>query len=428
MSTDAQVRGLPVEPPSHQAPKTLGPVEAAIEAMRRGEMVLVVDDEDRENEGDLIMAAEYATPETMAFMIRNTTGLLCVAVTEARAAELRLPLMVATGDDPRGTAFTVSVDLKSGTTTGVSATDRSLTVRALADPATRPEHLSRPGHVFPLIARPGGVLQRPGHTESTVDLCRLADLEPVGVLAEVTDDDGSMARRPALRRFAAQHRLVTLSVDDIIRYRGDRESLVERTTTGRVPSDHGEFRAICYRSVTDGTEHAALVMGDVRQRESTDEPVLVRVHSECLSGDVFGSHRCDCGEQLASAMAAIGRAGHGVIVYLRGHEGRGIGLAHKLRAYTLQDAGLDTVDANLAQGLPGDSRGYGISAQILADLGVFRIRLMTDNPAKGRGPADHRVDIVDREPLVGRPNPNNLHHLTTKHIRLNHAMSESEVS
>jgi 3,4-dihydroxy 2-butanone 4-phosphate synthase/GTP cyclohydrolase II len=405
VSTDVQVRGLSVEPPSRHAPKALGPVEAAIEAMRRGEMVLVVDDEDRENEGDLIMAAEYATPQAMAFMIRNTTGLLCVAITEARAAELRLPLMVASGDDPRGTAFTVSVDLKTHTTTGVSATDRSLTVRALADPATRPKHLSRPGHVFPLIARPGGVLQRPGHTESTVDLCRLAGLEPVGVLAEVTDDDGSMARRPALRRFAAQHRLVTLSVGDIIRYRGDRESLVERTTTGRVPSDHGEFRAICYRSVTDGTEHAALVMGDVRQRESTDEPVLVHVHSECLIGDVFGSCRCDCGERLASAMTAIGRAGRGVIVYLRGHEGRSIGLAHKLRACTRQDAGLDIVGTNLAQDPPVDSRGYGISAQIVADLGVFRIRLMPNNPATCHGLAVHRVDVVDREPLVVRPNP-----------------------
>ncbi|HVV11876.1 bifunctional 3,4-dihydroxy-2-butanone-4-phosphate synthase/GTP cyclohydrolase II [Amycolatopsis sp.] len=404
-------------------------VTAALRALRRGEMVLVVDDEDRENEGDLIMAAEFATAEAMGFMIRHTSGLLCVALTEERAEELRLPPMVAEAEDPRGTAFTVSVDLKAGVTTGVSGHDRMLTARALADPATRPEHLSRPGHVFPLVARPGGVLRRAGHTESTVDLCRLAGLEPVGVLGEVTNDDGTMARRPTLRRFAAEHGLVALSVGDIVRYRRDRESLVQRLSTGRVPSEYGEFTAVCYRSVTEGTEHVALVLGEVHQDAAgVDAPVLVRVHSECLTGDVFGSRRCDCGEQLEDAMAAIGRARRGVVVYLRGHEGRGIGLAHKLRAYTLQDAGLDTVDANTAQGLPVDARDYGIGAQILNDLGVQQIRLMTNNPAKYRGLNGYDIEIVDRVPLVVEPNPDNLHYLATKRARMQHALGEGVVS
>jgi 3,4-dihydroxy 2-butanone 4-phosphate synthase / GTP cyclohydrolase II len=405
-------------------------VETALAELRRGRLVLVVDDEDRENEGDLVMAAELATPEQMAFMIRHTSGLLCVAITAERAEELRLALMVSDGDDPRGTAFTVSVDLKVGTTTGVSGADRALTVRALADPATRPADLCRPGHVFPLIARPGGVLQRAGHTESTVDLCRLAGLEPTGVLGEITNDDGTMARRPELRRFAAEHGIAILSVADIVRYRRARGALVRREAAGRVPSDHGEFTAVSFRSLVDGVEHVALVLGDVDQRDGADdaEPVLVRVHSECLTGDVFGSRRCDCGEQLEAAMVRIGKVGRGVVVYLRGHEGRGIGLSHKLRAYTLQDAGLDTVDANLAQGLPVDSREYGIGAQILGDLGVRRIRLMTNNPAKYRGLAGHGLRIVAREPIVVAPNPDNLHYLNTKRTRMDHALGGSVVS
>ncbi|MFR9806094.1 bifunctional 3,4-dihydroxy-2-butanone-4-phosphate synthase/GTP cyclohydrolase II [Pseudonocardia sp. RS010] len=403
-------------------------MEHALAELRRGRLVLIVDDEDRENEGDLVVAAELATPEQMAFMIRHTSGLLCVAITEERAEELRLPLMVADGDDPKGTAFTVSVDLRAGTSTGVSATDRALTVRALAVPATRPADLCRPGHVFPLIARPGGVLQRTGHTESTVDLCRLAGLEPVGVLAEVTNDDGTMARRPGLRRFAAEHGLAMLSVADIVSYRRERGALVTREAAGRVPSEHGEFTAISFRSATDGIEHVALVLGEVDQHGGQDDPVLVRVHSECLTGDVFGSRRCDCGEQLDAAMARIGEAGRGVVVYLRGHEGRGVGLSHKLRAYTLQDAGLDTVDANLAQGLPVDSREYGIGAQILRELGVHSVRLMTNNPAKYRGLAGHGVRIVDREPIVIAPNPDNLHYLATKRTRMDHRLGESEVS
>jgi 3,4-dihydroxy 2-butanone 4-phosphate synthase/GTP cyclohydrolase II len=291
-------------------------VQEALVALRRGRMVLVVDDEDRENEGDLIMAASCVTPEAVAFMVRHTTGLLCVAVTEERADELGLPLMVNKGDDPRGTAFTVSVDLRRGTSTGVSAADRALTVTALADPATRPEDLTRPGHVFPLRARAGGVLQRAGHTESAVDLCRLAGLEPAGLLAEITNDDGTMARRPQLARFAAEHDLVTVTVADIVRYRQGSEALVVREAEGRVPVDHGEFRVASYRSTTDDQVHLALVLGDVDQacagpgsREAV--PLLVRVHSECLTGDVFGSRRCDCGEQLERAMERIGAEGRG---------------------------------------------------------------------------------------------------------------------
>ena len=399
-----------------------GLIESALSELRRGHMVLVVDDEDRENEGDLVMAAELATPEALAFMIRHTSGLICVAVPEARADELDLPLMVSDGDDPRSTAFTVSVDLKGVTTTGVSAADRAATIRAMVDPSTRPGDLSRPGHVFPLRARSGGVLRRAGHTESAVDLCRLAGLFPAGVLAEVTNDDGTMARRPELAAFAAEHELISVTVADLVRHRRRTESLVHREAAGRVPSEHGEFTAITYRSLVDDGEHVALVLGDVNQAGGigADDPVLVRVHSECLTGDVFGSRRCDCGEQLEAAMARIADAGRGVVVYLRGHEGRGIGLSHKLRAYTLQDAGLDTVDANLAQGLPVDSREYGIGAQILRDLGVRQVRLMTNNPAKYHGLAGHGVRIAAREPLVVQPNPDNISYLTAKRNRMDH--------
>jgi 3,4-dihydroxy 2-butanone 4-phosphate synthase / GTP cyclohydrolase II len=422
--SEGRVRGIGRDPASR--------VESALAELKGGRMVLVVDDEDRENEGDLIMSAELATPVAMAFMIRHTSGLLCVAITGERADKLCLPPMVDDGDDPRGTAFTVSVDHRVGTTTGVSGSDRALTVRALADPATRPSDLTRPGHVFPLRARPGGVLQRAGHTESAVDLCRLAGLEAAGVLAEVTNEDGTMAQRADLRRFAAQHGLVMLSVADLVRYRSARESLVRREAWGRMPSEHAEFTAVSFRSMADGIEHVALICGDVDQRgarpgTTAAEPVLVRVHSECLTGDVFGSRRCDCGEQLRAALARIGDAGRGVVVYLRGHEGRGIGLSHKLRAYTLQDAGLDTVDANLAQGLPVDSRDYGVGAQILHDLGVTGIRLMTNNPAKYRGLAGHGLTIVSREPIVVTPNPDNLRYLTTKCVRMDHIL-EKEIS
>jgi len=407
-------------------------VEGALVALRQGQMVLVVDDEDRENEGDLIMAAEHVTLEAVAFIVRHTTGLLCVALPDERADELSLPLMVAKGDDPRCTAFTVSVDSRRGVTTGVSAADRASTIAALADPATRPQDLTRPGHVFPLRARPGGVLRRAGHTESAVDLCRLAGLTPAGLLAEVTNDDGTMARRPELARFAAEHRLASITVADLVRFRRRTELLVVREAEGRVPSDHGEFRAISYRSTIDDQVHVALVFGEVNQGAAsvgTPEaaPVLARVHSECLTGDVFGSRRCDCGEQLNRAMQRISEAGRGVVVYLRGHEGRGIGISHKLRAYNLQDHGLDTVDANLALGLPVDTREYGVGAQILRDLGVRDVRLMTNNPAKYRGLSGHGITISAREPLIVTPNAANVAYLDTKRIRLHHALDTSEV-
>ncbi|QNG50391.1 bifunctional 3,4-dihydroxy-2-butanone-4-phosphate synthase/GTP cyclohydrolase II [Pseudonocardia petroleophila] len=399
-------------------------IGAALAELRRGRMVLVVDDEDRENEGDLVAAAELATPEMLAFVIRHTSGLVCVGMDAALVDRLELPPMVAENDDPRATAFTVSVDLKNVTSTGVSATDRAATIRALADPGTRPGDLSRPGHIFPLRAREGGVLRRAGHTESAVDLCRLAGLAPAGLLAEVTNADGTMARRPELARFAQQHGLVSITVADLVRYRLRTDTLVVRQASGRVPSPYGEFTVTTYRSELDGSEHVALVMGDVSQAEEPppDDNVLVRVHSECLTGDVFGSRRCDCGEQLQAAMERIGMVGRGAVVYLRGHEGRGIGLSHKLRAYTLQDGGMDTVEANLAQGLPVDSREYGIGAQILRDLGVRQVCVMTNNPAKYHGLAGHGVKIAAREPLIVAPNADNIAYLTTKRVRMDHQM------
>jgi 3,4-dihydroxy 2-butanone 4-phosphate synthase/GTP cyclohydrolase II len=403
-------------------------IQRALEELRRGRMVLVVDDEDRENEGDLIMAAELANPEALAFMIRHTSGIICVGITDERAAELDLPYMVCDPDDPRGTAFTVSVDARGATTTGVSSADRAATIRALADPATRPGDLSRPGHIFPLRARPGGVLQRAGHTESAVDLCRLAGLEPVGVLAEVTNDDGTMARRPELAEFAARYDLVMITVADLIRYQRNHSSLLQKGASGRVPTDYSVFTAVSFQSRVDGTEHVAFVLGDVYQCDEHADPVLVRVHSECLTGDIFKSRRCDCGEQLDAAMQRIAAAGRGVVVYLRGHEGRGIGLSHKLRAYTLQDTGLDTVEANLAQNLPVDNREYGVGAQILRALGVQAITLMTNNPAKYRGLAGHGVRICGRESLHTAPNSDNIHYLTTKQRRLDHALTASVVS
>lgn len=394
-------------------------VEAALTELRRGRMVLVIDDEERENEGDLVMAAESTTPEAMAFFIRHTSGLVCVAIDEERADQLQLPLMVAAGDDPRGTAFTVSVDRKGATTTGISAADRTATVRALVDPATKPADLSRPGHVFPLRARRGGVLRRAGHTESAVDLCTLAGLRPAGMLCEVVNDDGTVARRPQLARFAMDHGLVSITVADIVRYRQRTEKLVTREAAGRVPTDHGTFTAITFRDIVGDIEHVAFVLGDI---DRPGEPILTRVHSECLTGDIFGSRRCDCGPQLNTAMARIGEAGRGAVVYLRGHEGRGIGLSHKLRAYTLQDAGLDTVDANLAQGLPIDSREYGIGAQILDDLGIRQVRLMTNNPGKYHGLSGYGIHIVAREPLIIPPTSESAAYLTAKRTRLHHVL------
>jgi 3,4-dihydroxy 2-butanone 4-phosphate synthase/GTP cyclohydrolase II len=408
------------------------PVTAALAALRRGALVLVVDDENRENEGDLIMAAEMATADSLAFMIRHTTGLICVAVTGERADELDLPLMVSRNDDPQGTAFTVSVDRKELTTTGVSAADRAATIRALADPATRADQLGRPGHIFPLRARPGGVLERGGHTESAVDLCRLAGLSPVGVLAEVVNDDGTMARRPQLTRFAIEHDLTLLSVADIRHHRALDDGAIHCEASARIPSRYGEFTAMSFRTAFDTAEHVAMVFGDVDQREAPEEsrqrlPVLTRVHSECMTGDVFGSMRCDCGSQLEQAMARIGKARRGVIIYLRNHEGRGIGLSRKLHAYALQDQGLDTVDANLVQGLPADARNYEIAAWILHKLGVQTIDLMTNNPDKCRDLGELGLVISTREPLMVSPNPHNLAYLTAKRNRMGHLLGEGMV-
>jgi len=395
----------------------LSTVEEAIAAVGRGGMVVVIDDEDRENEGDLVMAAEAATPENIAFFLAHTSGLICVPLMPDRLDELELPLMVAQNTESQRTAFTVTVDFKQGTTTGISASDRAATIKSLIDPSTKPADLARPGHILPLRYRTGGVLKRAGHTEATIDLARMAGCYPAGVLCEiVTEDKQSMARRPELERFAVEHNLPVISIADLVRFRRHREKLVERIASARIPTIDGEFTGYAYLSLVDGEHHFALVAGDVSGREN----VLVRVHSECLTGDVFGSKRCDCGPQLAFAMQKIAAEGAGVVVYLRGHEGRGIGLAHKLRAYTLQEQGRDTVDANIELGFPVDNREYGIGAQILVDLGITTMRLMTNNPAKYGGLEGFGLDIVERVPIEPAPNPENLHYLQTKRERLGH--------
>ncbi|HSS09380.1 MAG TPA: bifunctional 3,4-dihydroxy-2-butanone-4-phosphate synthase/GTP cyclohydrolase II [Acidimicrobiales bacterium] len=394
-------------------------VEDAVAAIGRGEVVVVVDDEDRENEGDLIMAAEYATPEKIAFFVKHTSGLICAPVTNERADELNLPLMVAHNTESQRTAFTVTVDYRHGTTTGISAFDRAKTIRSLMDPATRPEDLTRPGHIHVLRARDGGVLKRAGHTEAAVDLTRMAGLYPAGVLCELVTDDGmGMARLPELDRFAARHDLCLISIADLIRYRRQREKLVRRIAEARVPTEWGEFTCYAYQSVLDQETHLAFVMGAPQGQDN----VLVRVHSECLTGDVFGSMRCDCGNQLNAAMAKIAEAGMGVVVYLRGHEGRGIGIHNKLLAYQLQDDGLDTVEANLHLGLPADSREYGIGCQILVDLGITTMRYMTNNPAKYGGLEGYGLQMVERVPLESIPNPENIHYLRTKREKMGHLL------
>lgn len=391
------------------------PIEDAIAAIGRGEIVVVVDDEDRENEGDLIMAAEHATPETIAFFVRYTSGVICAPLLGARLDQLALPLMVTANTEPMRTAYTITTDAAVGTTTGISAHDRARTLRLLADPASQPHDFVRPGHILPLRYRPGGVLKRAGHTEAAVDLARLAGCEPAGVLAEVVNEDGTMARVDDLQSFCADHGLLLVSIEQLVRYRRANERLVDPVSQARVPTVYGEFMGHVFRDF-DGTEHMALVFGQIMG----SEPVLVRVHSECLTGDILGSTRCDCGSQLHSALAAIADAGKGVLVYLRGHEGRGIGIGHKIAAYQLQDQGRDTVDANTELGLPVDSREYGIGAQILVELGVNEMRLITNNPAKLGGLAGFGLRIVERVSMPPATTEDNLRYLQTKRQRMGH--------
>jgi 3,4-dihydroxy 2-butanone 4-phosphate synthase/GTP cyclohydrolase II len=398
---------------------TLSTIPEAIEQLRRGGMIVVVDDEDRENEGDLIMAAEDVTADSIAFFLEHTSGFICSPLEAERADALDLPLMVAENTEIQRTAFTVTVDYRHGTTTGISAADRALTIRSLIDPATKPSDLNRPGHILPLRYRAGGVLKRAGHTEATVDLCRLAGKFPSGVLCEiVTKDKSDMARLPELTAFAQEHQLPIVSIADLIRYRRQNEKLVRQVAEAQLPTVHGEFTAIVYESVLDGEQHMAMVYGDL----ATAENVLVRVHSECLTGDALGSLRCDCGPQLQSALGKVAAEGAGVVVYLRGHEGRGIGLGHKIRAYALQEQGSDTVDANVELGLPVDSREYGIGAQILVDLGVTSMRLLTNNPAKYGGLEGFGLNIVERVPLESVPTEHNIDYLRTKRERMGHLL------
>jgi 3,4-dihydroxy 2-butanone 4-phosphate synthase/GTP cyclohydrolase II len=392
------------------------PVTDTIEAIGRGEVVVVVDDEDRENEGDLIMAAEFVTPEKIAFFVRHTSGLICVPLTGDRLDELDIPLMVKDNTEAQRTAFTYSVDATDGTSTGISASDRAATIQALIDPATRPTDLARPGHIFPLRYSDGGVLKRAGHTEAAVDLARMAGLYPAGVLCELVNEDGSMSRVPDLVPFAKEHGLMMTSIADLIRYRRQNEKLVRRIAEARIPTEWGDFTCYAYESLLDGEQHIAMVRGAVQGEEN----VLVRVHSECLTGDVFGSMRCDCGIQLDAALARIAEEGLGALVYLRGHEGRGIGIGHKIRAYSLQEEGRDTVDANLDLGLPIDNREYGIGSQILVDLGITTMKLMTNNPAKYGGLEGFGLEVVERVALETVPNPENIDYLRTKRERLGH--------
>ncbi len=398
----------------------LDTVERAIADVAAGKPVVVVDDEDRENEGDLIFAAAKATPELMAFTIRHTSGVICVPMPAEMLDRLEIPLMTPHNRDRMRTQFTISVDARDGVTTGISAADRAHTARVLADSATEPWEVTRPGHVFPLRYREGGVLSRRGHTEAAVDLARLAGLTPVGVLVEIVNDDGTMRRGPGLRDFADEHGLAMISIDDLVRHRHRTEHLVERLAETLLPTRHGEFTAYGYRSTIDDSEHLALVYGDI----TGDEPVLTRVHSECLTGDVFGSQRCDCGPQLDEALERVVDAGRGVVVYLRGHEGRGIGLVAKLEAYALQDAGRDTVDANLDLGLPADARHYGAASQVLRDLGVTRVELLTNNPEKAEALSDFGITVDAQVPLTPRPNPHNLRYLRTKRDRMGHRIPD----
>ncbi|MFC9902940.1 bifunctional 3,4-dihydroxy-2-butanone-4-phosphate synthase/GTP cyclohydrolase II [Rhodococcus sp. NPDC127593] len=397
-------------------------IDRAIADIAAGKAVVVVDDENRENEGDLVFAAEKATTELLAFMVRHTSGFVCVPLTGEDCDRLALPPMCTINQDKHGTAYTVTVDATAGIGTGISAADRATTIRVLADRDSGAHDLTRPGHVVPLRARDGGVLARAGHTEAAVDLARLAGLRPSGVICEIVSrtEPGAMARADELRAFADEHRLAMIAIADLIAWRRRNDHPLDRTAEARIPTRHGEFTAITYRSTTEASEHLALVMGDVTDRTT---PVLVRVHSECLTGDILGSLRCDCGEQLDQALARIGAEGRGILVYLRGHEGRGIGLTAKLRAYSLQDQGMDTVDANLAQGLPVDARSYTAAAHILRDLDVRGIRLLTNNPDKCGQLTDAGAVITRREALLTAPTVDNTVYLHTKRTRLDHHLA-----
>ena len=393
-------------------------LEEALDELKTGKLLIVVDDEQRENEGDLVMAAEMVTPEAVNFMVTHARGLLCMPMLGERLDELQMPPMVSqNGANKNHTAFTVSVDYKKNTTTRISAPDRAASIRAMVDPTVRPEDFTKPGHLFPLRYHPGGVLARAGHTEAVVDLCNLAEMYPAGIVCEIMDEDGTMSRLPSLEEFAREHDLKILSIAQIIAHRRRHENLIEKVAEARLPTRHGKFKAIAYKSFVDQGEHIALSMGEWEP----DEPVLVRIHSECLTGDVFGSIRCDCGEQIELALDIIAKEGTGVFLYMR-QEGRGIGLHNKIKAYSLQDTGLDTIEANQTLGFEPDLRHYGVGAQILQDLGISRLRLLTNNPRKVAGLSGFDLEIVDRVPVEASVNDENRRYMTTKKARMGHIL------
>jgi 3,4-dihydroxy 2-butanone 4-phosphate synthase/GTP cyclohydrolase II len=398
-------------------------IREAIEDIKMGRFVIVVDDEDRENEGDLVMAAEKVTPETINFMAKHARGLICLPITGERLDELDIPLMVNSNTSPFSTAFTISVEAKRRVTTGISAHDRAETIKTMINPETQPEDMARPGHIFPLRARDGGVLVRAGHTETVVDLARLAGLYPAGVICEIMNEDGSMARLPQLEVMSNKYNLRIISIADLIAYRRRHEKLVKKVATAKLPTKYGDFIAIAYKSDIDNDEHLALVMGDIK----TKKPVLVRVHSECLTGDIFGSMRCDCGEQVMQSIKRIAEEGRGILLYMR-QEGRGIGFHNKICAYELQDKGLDTIEANLSLGFEADLRDYGIGAQILVDLGLHKIRLITNNPKKVIGLEGYGIKVMETVPIIIPPNPHNRRYLETKQKKMGHVLKIKETT